>query len=284
MELGILDSYPLGVGAVILLAVLLSSLEIGYWLGKRTKIHQGANVISGSKDIALGPMFALLGLIMAFTYAFTVSRADQRKQVIVDEANTIGTAFLRTELTSEPGRSELRRLLLDYARTRVANTAISKDTQAFKKAVARSMMVQAELWPATVRMVKNKGGSPGPLEISIVQAVNEVLDMQGQRAKNATDRLPGVTLLMLVFIAAASLAVAGFNSGLSGSLNRWRMTILTSVLAMVMLIIIDFDLPMRGFIEVSQMPLEKVIDGMETSLSGSSTTVGNYSPVTGKDR
>lgn len=284
MELGILDSYPLGVGAVILLAVLLFSLEIGYTLGKWMKNRQEHDAISGSKDIAVGSMFALLGLIMAFTYAFTVSRADQRKQVIVDEANAIGTAFLRTELTSEPERSELRRLLLDYARTRVANTAISKDTQAFKKAVARSMMVQAELWPATVRMVKGKSGSPGPLEISIVQAINEVLDMQGQRAKNATDRLPGVTLLMLVFIAAASLAVAGFNSGLDGPLNRWRMTILTSVLAMVMLIIIDFDLPMRGFIEVSQMPLEKVIDGMETSLSGSSTTVGNYSPVTGKDR
>lgn len=272
MELGILDSYPLGVGAAVLLAVLLFSLEIGYTLGKWTKNRQEYDAISGSKDIAVGSMFALLGLIMAFTYAFTVSRADQRKQVIVDEANALGTAFLRAELTSEPGRSELRRLLLDYARTQVANTATTKDTQTLKKTVARSMMVQAKLWPATVRMVKDKGGAPGPLEISIVQAINEVLDTQGQRVKTATDRLPSVALLMLVFIAAASLAVAGFNSSLDGAPNRWRMTILTSVLAVVMLIIIDFDLPMRGFIEVSQIPLEKVIDEMETSLSGAATT------------
>jgi hypothetical protein len=72
--------------------------------------------MADSRDIAMGSMFALLGLIMAFTYAFTVSRADHRKQAIVNEANTIGTAFLRVELASEPGRSELRRLLLDYAR------------------------------------------------------------------------------------------------------------------------------------------------------------------------
>ena len=111
-----------------------------------------------------------------------------------------------------------------------------------------------------------------------------MLDTQGQRVKTATDRLASEALLMLVFIAAASLAVAGFSSGLDGALNRWRMTILTSVLAVVMLIIIDFDLPMRGFIEVSQIPLEKVIDEMEASLSGSSTTLDNHSQVIGKGR
>ena len=272
MELGILDHYPLGVGAVILVVVLLLALEIGYRLGKWTKKRQEEGAISGSKDIAIGSMFALLGLIMAFTYAFTVSRSDHRKQAIVNEANAIGTAFLRAELASEPGRSELRWFLLDYARTRVINTAISKDTQTFKKTMARSMEAQKKLWPATMQMVQDKGGAIGPLEISIVQAINEVLDMQVQRARGATDRLPSVVQFMLVFIAAASLAVAGFNSGVTGALNRWRMTIFTTVLALVMMIIIDFDLPMRGFIGVSQRPLENVINEMESSLSGTPTS------------
>ena len=70
MELGILNYYPLGVGAVILIVVLLISLEIGYWLGKWTKNRQGGDVISGSRDISMGSMFALMGLIIAFTYAF----------------------------------------------------------------------------------------------------------------------------------------------------------------------------------------------------------------------
>ena len=134
------------------------------------------------------------------------------------------------------------------------------------------MEAQSKLWPATERILREKGSAAGPLEIFIAQAMNEVLDMHLQRIRGVTDHLPNVALFMLVFIASASLVVAGFNVGLAGSLNRWRMTTFTAVLAVAMLIIIDFDLPQRGFIRVSQVPLVNVIDAMETSLSGTPTS------------
>ena len=73
-------------------------------------------------------------------------------------------------------------------------------------------------------------------------------------------------LLMLVFIAAASVTVAGYNAGLSGSLNRWRMTAFTLVLAAVLSIIIDFDVPQRGFISISQNSMVYLIHDMEAAL------------------
>jgi hypothetical protein len=201
--------------------------------------------------------------MLAFTYAFTVTRFDARKQAIVDEANAIGTAFLRADLGPEPARTELRTLLVEYARTRATPSGtISAKLQGV---LDRTLQLQAKLWPATAQMVKGKPA--GPLEVSIVLAINAVLDAHGTRLARLLDRLPTIVLVMLVFITAASLAVAGFNAGISGGVNRVRMTVLTLVLASIIIIIIDFDLPQKGFIRVSQESLLAVIRDMEADLA-----------------
>jgi hypothetical protein len=192
-----------------------------------------------------------------------VTRFDARKQAIVDEANAISTAFLRADLGPEPARTELRTLLLEYAKTRA--TERGRTTAELEGVVQRTIQVQAKLWPATARMVKGKPA--GPIEASIVQAINAVLDAHSTRLAKILDRLPTIVLLMLVFITAASLAVAGFNAAISGGMNRLRMTVLTLVLASIIVVIIDFDLPQKGFIRVSQESLLAVIRDMEADLT-----------------
>jgi hypothetical protein len=212
-------------------------------------------------------MYALLGLMLAFTYAFTVSRADLRKQAVIDEANAIGTAFLRTGLAPEPSRTELRKALLDYAKTRVvvvtAETAVT--TEQLRKTVAGTSQALSKIWPITEQLVKSKPA--GPVEVSIVQSINEVIDMNTKRLAVSFDRLPGIVLLMLLFIASASVAMTGFYAGLSGRLHRLRFTLLALVLAAVMLVITDFDRPIRGFVQVSQQSLVDVIRDMENTLA-----------------
>jgi hypothetical protein len=101
----------------------------------------------------------------------------------------------------------------------------------------------------------------------LVAAINEVIDMHTTRMMAVFDRLPEVVLWMQLFIAAASLAVAGFNAGLSGRMSRWRMTAFTLVLSAVIIVIIDFDKPQGGFIRVSHEPLVAVIHDMEADLA-----------------
>ncbi len=125
-------------------------------------------------DVTLGAMLALLGLLLAFTYAFGLGRADQRKQAIWNEANAISTAFLWADLAAEPGRTALRKRLLDYTRTRVVSHEMVKDHEHLKQAVQRSLKAQAELWPATKTALE--GDIPGPIQASIVSAINAVLD------------------------------------------------------------------------------------------------------------
>ena len=264
--------FPLGLAAIFFVVVLLVSLETGFRIGQRAGNRDTAK--RESRDIAMGSMLALLGLVMAFTYAYAVSRADHKKAAVQNEANAIGTAFLRAELAAEPFQSELRQLLLAYARTRVATSEMISSEEALRQAIVRSLDVQSRLWPVTVRMIQ--ADTPGPVEVSIVQAINNVLDRHSERIALIFDHLPSIALLMLVFIAAASVTVAGYNAGLSGSLNRWRMTAFTLVLAAVLSIIIDFDVPQRGFISISQNSMVYLIHDMEAALEDPAS---NSAPV-----
>jgi hypothetical protein len=271
MRYPLLYELPIWVIGVLLVVALLGALELGYrvgrWKGPAWKEFDAGR----GGGVVLTSMFALLGLMLAFTYAFTVTRFDARKQAIVDEANAISTAFLRADLGPEPARTELRKLLLEYARTRA--TPNGTTSAKLEGALDRSRQVQVKLWPATAQMVKGKPA--GIIEASIVQAINRVLDAHGTRVAKVLDRLPTIVLVMLVFITAASVAVAGFNSGISGGMNRLRMTVLTLVLASVIIVIIDFDLPQRGFIRVSQESLQAVIREMEADLANEKGATGH---------
>jgi hypothetical protein len=264
MNIPILYDLPIWISGALFVAVMLVALEIGYRLGVRRR------EVSKDEDFAVSnvvvtSILATFGLLLAFTYAFTVSRADMRKRVSIDEANAKGTAFLRTGLVPNPESAELKRALLEYARTRIITSENISSRARFNETLRRSLEAQAKLWPITERIVKSR--PPGPVEALLVAAINQVLDMHTTRLAIAFDRLPQVILLMLLFVSSASITIAGFSSGLSARFNRWRMTALAFVFAFVIFIIMDFDYPQQGFIRINQQPLLSTIDEMETNLS-----------------
>jgi hypothetical protein len=250
MNIPILYQMPTLVIGLLFVVLMLGALEIGYRIGRWRGRTLSEPLGKGEGDLVMTSMYALLGLILAFTYTFTLSRADQRKQAVVDEANAIGTTFLRAGFAPEPTRTELRKVLLDYAKTRVVTVETAGGTDQLHKTLARTLQAQSKIWPTTERMVKSKPA--GPVEVSIVQSISQVIDMHTKRLAVSFDRLPGIVLLMLLFLAGASLAITGFNAGLSGRINRWGLTLLILVLAAVMLVITDFDRPIRGFVRVGQ--------------------------------
>ena len=84
---------------------------------------------------------------------------------------------------------------------------------------------------------------PGAIEASMVVAMNDVLDIHTIRLAAGFDKLPPAVIWMLTFIAAATIAVTGFNAGLSGKISRWRTATLALVIVGVMLMILDYDRP-----------------------------------------
>jgi hypothetical protein len=219
---------------------------------------------SGGGAIVQTSMFALLGLLLAFTYASGISHHDARKQAVPIEANALGTAFQRADFLADPGRTELKMVLLDYARTRSFPPGSLQSTEERKAALMRTMKQQAKIWPATKRIIEQD--IPVPIEVSLVVAINSVFDAHTIRIAAVFDTLPKIVMWMLLFIAAASLSVAGFNAGIQGRMSRWRMTALTLVLTGLILIILDFDRPLDGTVIVNQHSLNSIIAEMEADL------------------
>jgi hypothetical protein len=265
MDIWVLYQLPVWATAVLVSATLLVAMEVGYRVGRRKYLATVECSPSEGGDVALASILALLGLVLAFTFSYTMSRFDSRKQAVLEEANAIGTAFLRAGLAPEPSRSQLRKILRDYAKTRDVTKVNVASSDAIRRVVERSLAAQSRLWPATETLVRS-ASTAGPVEVAIVQSINEVIDVHGKRLLAVTDRLPGEVFMLLVFIAGIAMFILGFHAGRQGSLSRWRLALLGFVLAAVITVITDFDRPATGLVRVNQQPIVDLIRDMDATL------------------
>lgn len=256
--------HPVTLG-LLLLMLMAIAIELGYRVGLRTRRRSGDPEAVVKRDVTLGALLALLGLLLAFTYSFSLSRADLRKEALLTEANALGTAFLRADLAQEPARTALRQALYAYARTRTVARADVLTSQSLAASVARSEEKQRALWPAVKTVLAE--GTPGPLANGLVQAVTEIIDLHATRIARFADRLPTVVFWLLVMVTAAALAVAAHNAGLAGHISRTRMGAFAVVLSALIAVIIDFDQPQRGAIVISQLPLDSTVASMAAELA-----------------
>lgn len=264
-RISFLYQYPIWVSGLLFLAIMLVALGVGFLIGRHHLQSPKISVKRGRSDVVLTGMFALLGLILAFTYAFSLSRADARKQAVMVEANAIGTAFLRADLAPETVRQELKTLLLEYTKTRVISHDDLKDKEVLRQKIGESLGIQEKLWPAALKAIP-AGSSAGPTEISILHSINDVLDAHTRRVLNGFDQLPTAVLMLMLMIASGALGVAGYNSGLAGNQDRWGLRVLALLLAIIMALIIDFDRSHSGFVRVDQQSLIDSINSMESQL------------------
>lgn len=267
--LSVLYYAPISLIALSLVVALLLAAEFGFRIGLRRRRTLGdTDAEIGGGGVVVSSMLALLALILAFTYSSAVSRHEARKEAIVMEANALGTAFLRTDILHEPGRSELKRVLHDYALTRIP----PRDYQEGRvftleerlDGIRATFAMQAKIWPVTRRYALAEAPNPG--EVALITAINDVIDMHTVRITVLFDKLPEIVLWMLASIAASSLAVTGFIAGIHGRMSRWRMSIFATVLAAVMVVILDYDRPGTGMVLTDRTSLYVLIEDMERDL------------------
>ncbi len=263
MQLSLLYSTPMWIASLFGIVILFIALEAGFRVGltRRKKWHDAD---SGGGAIVQTSIFALLGLILAFTYASAVNRHDARKHAVLVESNAISTAFQWADLIVEPGRTELKQMLLDYTRTRLFSSNAQQSIETRTAALEKSLEKQSKIWPAIKRVVEQN--NPAPMTTSLVAAINFVFDAHTMRLAAAFDTLPKPVMWMLLFITAVSLSVAGYNAGIQGRMSRWRMAALTLVLTGLMILILDYDRSLDGMITVNQDDINLVIAEMEASL------------------
>jgi hypothetical protein len=228
------------------IAVLLAAAEIGHLFGSRAVGEANVSTLEGA-------LLGLMALMIGFTFSMALSRFDTRRDAVLNEANSIGTAALRARLLPAPYDAESVRLLRDYARIRLDFTGSVLAPGEMDAAIARSNDIQEALW-LRAKAVAAKDSAMVPAGIYI-QSLNEMFDDQQKRLTALRNRAPNIVFFALYAIAAVALGFNGFASGLEA--RRWRLPvyIMSTLAAGVILLIQDIDRPGAGFISVSQQPM-----------------------------
>ena len=245
---GSLDVLPLWGVFIVILVVVLLSVECGYRLGRyrRSRSEQEKEAPVGTM---VGATLGLLAFILAFTFGLAAARFDARRQVLLDEANAIGTTYLRAGILPERGE-QIRTLLRDYVAARLEAVQSGK----IAEGIDRSESIQQQLWSHAEAV---GGKNPNSIVVGLfVQSLNEVIDLHAKRVQaGVRSRIPGAIWLGLFAVAALSLAAMGYQAGLARTRRSLAVFADAITFSVVIELIADLDRPQQGVLRVSQHAL-----------------------------
>ncbi|RZI40758.1 DUF4239 domain-containing protein [Herbaspirillum sp. HC18] len=241
-----LDILPLwGLFVAIFLLSLLSE-EAGFVLGKyrRGRPHEKEPPVNTMVGATLG----LLAFILAFTFGLAATRFDARRQLLLDEANAIGTTYLRAGMLPER-RDAIRALLRDYVDTRLN----AVETGRIVEGIRRSENLQNQLWEHAVAVAEK---NPDSVIVGLfIQALNDVFDIHSNRVTAARNRIPVAIWGALLGISVLSFAAMGYHAGLVGISRSLAVIAVAFTFSAVIWLIADLDRPREGSLRISQQPL-----------------------------
>jgi hypothetical protein len=235
---------------VVMTLFLLASVEIGFGLRRRRTSSSDEQQFKriGETRNEIG---VLLSLLLGFTLAMSLVRYDHRTELVVDEANAIGTTRLRAEMLPEPSRARVRELLRQYIDSRVQYSRAGPPEER-QQPLRRSQEIQSELWQEARAAAQQ---SPNPISSLFVASLNEAFDLREKRFAALENRIPGSIWFMLVTIAVLTCLTVGYahTSRLS-----YSMVVPPLMIAIVMMLIADLDTSRSGLIRVRQHSIERL--------------------------
>jgi len=208
-------------------------------------------------------IFALLGLMIAFTYSEAASRFETRLSLTIQEANVIGTAYLRLDTLPASTQPALREKFRQYTAARIARYQVLPDVEASEVHAARALVLQREIWTDAVAALKD-AGSAAP--ILLLPALNDMIDITTTRAIMLRTYTPAVVMVILAVLAMVCSMLIG--SGLARRRTR-SLSLHTLGFALVLTatlyVILDLDHPRLGLIQLDYVDqaLFDVLAGMK---------------------
>jgi hypothetical protein len=254
-----LDSVPLWAMFVVELAIGWAALEAGYRMGRWRHA-----VTADEKDAPVGAMVAaILGLVafmLAFTFSLAASRFDAKRQTVLEEANAIGTTYLRTRLLPEPQKTETAKLLRNYVDVRIRGVQEGNVAEA----IAESEKLQEQIWQQAVAAADKDHGSI--MTGLFVQSLNEMIDVHAKRLlAGLRGRIPLTIWVALFSLSALGIGSMGYQSGLSGTRRSPAMLALVVAFAGALFLIVDLDRGREGFLNVDQTAMTDLQRSMQAS-------------------
>jgi len=260
-----MDALALWIVSAATLVAILVGIEGGYRLGRATRARSEDEKESPVSAIA-GTILAMLAFIMAFTFGIVSDRYDARKALVLEEANAIRTAWLRSAFLPEPDRGEAVALLRQYVEGRLSSVR-SGDFAAVQRAVVQSGDIQRRLWDmAVVNARKDMNSDVAAL---YVDALNALTNVHASRVSvGIHGRMPAGIWIALYALIMLSMVAVGYHTAIAGSRRSWMMLILGLSFSLVITLIAALDRPQGGYVPVSQQPLEELRSAIDAAVAG----------------
>ena len=241
--------------ALLLLIGMLLLLELGRRFGVRRRPKESEGERGGLGTVE-GAVFALFGLMVAFTFSGAASRFNEKRMLIAEEVNCIETAYLRLHLVSHQAQPALQELFRHYVDSRLETYRRLPDMVPAEMEMANSKKIQEEVWTVAVAATRLPDSHPSS-GLLLLPALNNMIDISTTRTMALQLHPPRIIYALLFGLGLICSLLAGFRMS-SGQQRSWLhilgFTVLTVIIVYVML---DVEYPRAGLIhlESADQPL-----------------------------
>lgn len=244
--------------ALVLVLLVGGAAAIGTLIGRRLRTrgdttHQSVGTVQAT-------LLGLVGLVLAFGLTMAVGRYDNRRAIVVQEANNIGTTYLRAQMLAEPSRTRSLELLRQYADVAVDLADQVPGSERFNDDATRMDELQQALWSAAGDAVAADPTGTAPR--LYVESLNAMIDSHTERVTSLSNRVPGTVVLLQVLGSAIAIGVLALYLALLGR-GLATSLVAAGVVILIVFISLDLDRPHRGLITVPDSALVAVRDSMD---------------------
>lgn len=235
------------VGAAVLLFVgMLAAIEAGRHIGVRRRAREG----EGAKGIGAveGAVFALLGLLIAFTFSGAAQRFEDRRHFVNDEVNAFGTAWLRLDALAPSDRAQLQTLFRSLLDVRLEAQKQAGDREVLLEHLHRHDEIQRQIWQQAIVAVRAVDANPSATML-VLPALNEMFDTVATRVVNSGNHPPQIIFVLLAVFSLLSALLAG--DGMAGNRGRNQLysVLFSAAIAITFYVILDLEHPRMGVIQ-----------------------------------
>ena len=258
---------PLWLDFVLRLAICAAGFELGRLGGRRALARAGAgdgapDDSDGLETYAISGVFGLLALLMAFSFGMALDRYEERRALVVAEANALGTFASRVELLEPADAAAVRALLAKYgaARLTFGNVrGVDALDEAFRKGDALHARIGALIYASLART------PPDPRGPALLQPYNEAGDLAAERLAAREARLPDPVLALLVLFCVAGATLLGYHGAAQRRTHRTASLVFLALLAIAFITVLDLDRPRGGAILVPQEAMVRQVEALQAA-------------------
>jgi len=233
--------------ALTLFALIVLSLRFGWLVGRRRIATFGENANDGVGAVE-GAIFAMMGLLLAFSFTGAAGRFDQRRDLIVQETNAIGTAWLRLDLLREGPREQAQDLMRRYLDQRLDVYSNVTDWPRTLQSLEKVAALQTQIW--NLALAQSREDKSQPLPQVLLPALNDMFDIATTRVLATRQHPHYAIFVMLGVLVLVSAFLAGFGQSRAPHQSRWHVVGFAATTALALYLIIDLEYPRFGLIRV----------------------------------